>query len=66
MTKKETVSIVRVMGLTCIWSTEWQVFRINYRSNDSRYRGDDRSYESDDSLDIIGAARYMINFKDEA
>lgn len=61
MTKRDVCQVIKAMGLTAKYSSEWQEFIINYRQDDSR-RSEDSSYHTDDADDAIGTAKIMANW----
>lgn len=63
MNKRDTVKVIKAMGLSAKWDREWNEYCINYPLYDTRRHGDDSSYHTDDSDDAIATARIMQGYK---
>lgn len=61
MTIKQTIDLVRAVGMTCKWQSEYREYKINYSPNDARWSVDG-AYFTDDSADAVATARRMAEW----
>lgn len=59
MTKAYCIKTIRGMGLSCVWITDTQEYRVNFREGHQMYHGDDSAYYTNDADDAIGTAIHM-------
>lgn len=58
-----TAHAIRALGLTAVWLRDYDEWRVNYLSDDSRFNGDYSAYYTNSNRDALMTARSMSAFK---